>query len=71
MAEGTTGAKVQRQARPWSIWGVRSRLDLNHYLSDAQKVNGAERGRTLQVHEWLESKVKAETGRALKVMLRT
>lgn len=40
-------------------------------LSDAQRVNGVERVGRTQVHKRLESKAKAITGRALKVMLRT
>lgn len=62
----TARAKVLRQERTWSIWGPGSRLDLNHYLSDAQMLNGAER-----VHTKLESKANTITGRVLKAMLRT
>lgn len=67
MVEGTTCARVLRQERIWSIWGIGRRLDL--MLSDAQRVSGAERVRTTQVHR-LKSKAKTDTGRALKVMLR-
>lgn len=71
LVEGTTCTRVLRQEGTWSIWGTGRSLDLNHYLSDAQRVNGAERVRTTQVHRRLESKAKVITGRALKVMLRT
>lgn len=56
----TACAKVLRQERTWSIWGPGSRLDLNHYLSDAERV-----------HRKLESKANTITGRVLKAMLRT
>lgn len=44
---------------------------MNYYLTDAQRVNGAERVRTAHVLRRLESKAKAIIGRALKVILRT